>query len=329
MKRFGEGLKIILNSISIFRSWPMLIVPLFLSWLVYAPSAIYFKYYYAWGQYSTSQNIFVAFGGIVLLSVTLCFSCSWLLEMLQDIEAGKSVSLLNTFKRVFFENFKAILPVAIIWAFLWFLLSVISLLLGKKDKDSDEELTAQSAAEALAGYESFSFSKAFIDALKKGIRMIVFLIMPAIAWENLGAFDAIKKGVAVFRARLKQFSIGYLLTYAASALVFLPAGVMFILGSKDKHGGDPLIVFSDEAWMMLIFYIGFAWSFSMYLEQMFTASLYMWHLKWESLCKEAKIKGYALPEFHDVQPPQILKTLPELKKFFKTTEAQGESGPHR
>lgn len=30
MKRFGEGLSIIINSISIFLSWPKLIVPLLL-----------------------------------------------------------------------------------------------------------------------------------------------------------------------------------------------------------------------------------------------------------------------------------------------------------
>lgn len=320
MKTLGNGLSIILNSISIFISWPMLIVPLLLTWLIYAPTVIYLKYFYAWEQYSAPQNFLVGFGFIILLSVTLCFSCSWLLEMLQDIEERKSVGLLNTFNRVLFENFVDILPIAIVWAFLWFILSIISAILSKKDKDGDEPLTAQSAAETLAGYESFSFSRAFIDALQKGIRMIVFLIMPAIAWENLGSIAAIKKGFVVFRARLKQFTVGYALTYAASALVFLPAAVMLELGRNGKHGAPPLVHFSDHAWMGLIVYIGFVWSFSMYLEQMFTASLYMWHLKWEWLCKEAKKKGDPLPEFNDVRPPQILKTLPELREFFKPAE---------
>ena len=321
-KTFANGLSIILNSISIFISLPILIVPLLLTWLIYAPTVIYLKYFYAWEQYSTPQNLLVLFGFIVLLSVTLCFSCSWLLEMLQDIEERKSLGLISTFKRVLFENFVYILPIAIIWAFLWFILTVISAALSKKDKDDNRELTAQSAAETLAGYESFSFSRAFIDALEKGIRMIVFLIMPAIAWENLGSVAAIKKGLSVFRARLKQFTVGYALTYAATVLIFLPAGVMIQLGAKGKHGEPPLMHFSDHAWMGLIVYIGFAWSFSMYLEQMFTASLYMWHLKWEWLCKEAKKIGDPLPEFNDVRPPLILKTLPELREFFKPEETK-------
>lgn len=294
----------------------MLIVPLLLTWLIYAPAVIYLKYFYAWEQYSTPQNFLVGFGFIILLSVTMCFSCSWLLEMLQDIEARKSVGLINTFHRVLFQNFVDILPIAMIWAFLWFIFLIISAILSKKDQDVDEALTAQSAAETLAGYESFSFSRIFIDALQKGIRMIVFLIMPAIAWENLGSFAAIKKGLVVFRARLKQFTVGYSLTYATSSLIFVPVAVMFQLGSKGKHGALPLVHFSDEAWMGLIVYTGFAWSFSMYLEQMFTASLYAWHLKWEWLYTEAKKKGNPLPEFNDVHPPQILKTLPELRDFF-------------
>jgi hypothetical protein len=48
----------------------------------------------------------------------------------------------------------------------------------------------------------------------------------------------------------------------------------------------------------------------------------MWHLKWECLCKEAKKIGDPLPEFNDVRPPLILKTLPELREFFKPEETK-------
>lgn len=316
MKNLGSGLSIILNSISIFKRWPQLIVPLLLTWLIYAPTVIYLKYFHTWEQYSTPQNFLVGFGVVILLSVTLCFSCSWLLEMLQDLEERKTTGLFDTFRRVLFENFIDILPIAIVWAFLWFILSIIGAILSKRDRNRTEAFTAQSAAETLAGYERFSFSSLFIDALQKGIRMIVFLIMPAIAWENLGSIAAIKKGFAVFRVRLNQFTMGYALTFGASALAFLPAVVMVELGTDGKDGAPPLVHFSDHAWIVLTVYIGFAWSFSIYLEQMFTASLYMWHLKWEKLCKEAKEKGDPLPGFNEVHPPQILKTLPELKDFF-------------
>lgn len=100
MKNLGSGLSIILNSISIFKRWPQLIVPLLLTWLIYAPTVVYLKYFHIWEQYSTPQNFLVGFGVVTLLSVTLCFSCSWLLEMLQDLEERKTTSLFDTFGRV-------------------------------------------------------------------------------------------------------------------------------------------------------------------------------------------------------------------------------------
>ena len=316
MRTLSNGLKIILNSVSIFFRWPKLIFPLFLTWIFYALSVLYLKYFYLWGHYSFLQNFLVSFSFIILLSIFICFSSSWLLEMLQDIEKHRDVFFVDTFKRVFIENFINILPIAIIWAFLWFTLSVINFFLRKKDKNSDEYLTAQSAAETLAGVEDFSLSNLFIEALQKGIRMIVFLIMPAIAWENLGTFTAIKKGILVFRMRLRQFTVGYALTYAASGIIFIPVVVMFKLGTKGKHGSPPLVDFSEYAWIGLIVYVGLAWSFVLYLEQMFTASLYLWHLNWEKLCSEAKDKNETPPDFYSVHPPHLFSTLPELREFY-------------
>jgi hypothetical protein len=43
-----------------------------------------------------------------------------------------------------------------------------------------------------------------------------------------------------------------------------------------------MIQFTEHQWMGLILYIGLAWSFSMHLEQMFSACLYLWHLKREA-----------------------------------------------
>jgi hypothetical protein len=121
---------------------------------------------------------------------------------------------------------------------------------------------------------------AFIDALKKGVRMVMFLIMPAIAWDNLGFFAATKKGLSVLRAHLGDFASGYALTYAAAAIVFLPPWIIFELRTG-RHSNPPLIHFSDSVWVVTTIYVGLAWSFCIYLEQMFMAQLYLWHMKWE------------------------------------------------
>lgn len=204
------------------------------------------------------------------------------------------------------------MPLSIVWATIWFVLTVIEAFLSKKKESSeDNTLTAQNAAATIANYREFSFSAAFIDALKKGARMVMFLIMPAIAWENLGVLAATKKGLAVLRAHLGDFGSGYALTYAAAAIVFLPPGIIFELGTG-RHGNPPLIHFPDSVWVGTIIYIGLVWSFCIYLEQMFMAQLYLWHMKWESKVELAKEEHQPLPEFHSVGCPQLLVKTPGL-----------------
>jgi len=87
---------------------------------------------------------------------------------------------------------------------------------------------------------------------------------------------------------------------------------MFQLG-VGRHGNPPLIVFPQSVWVGVIIYIGFAWSFCMYLEQMFTATLYLVHLKWEEAVNAAKTQGKPSPSFRDVlqSPDRCDKVLSE------------------
>lgn len=193
----------------------------------------------------------------------------------------------------------------------WFALTLIEAVLSKRRNNDNEALTAQHAAETIANYRDFSFSSAFIEALQKGVRMVVFLIMPAIVWENLSFYGATKKGLAVLRAHLSDFGAGYALTYAAAAIVFLPPAIIFELGTG-HHGNPPMIHFPDSVWVGTIIYMGLAWSFSIYLEQMFMAQLYLWHMKWEETVSQAKLRHQPPPEFDDVARPELLAKVPGL-----------------
>jgi hypothetical protein len=220
------------------------------------------------------------------------------------------LSLSGAFQETISKDMVKILPIAIIWATIWFILTIIEALLSKK-KEGKEEFNAENAAKTLANYGEFSLSRTFIKALEKGIRMIIFLILPAVAWEDLSFAHAIKKGLGVLKSHLAEFASGYALTYAAAAIVFLPPAIIFELGTG-RDGNPPLIHFSDSVWVGVIIYIGFAWSFCMYLEQMFTANLYLWHLKWERKVESAKNQGQPLPEFKDVEQPSLLDNIPDL-----------------
>jgi hypothetical protein len=110
--------------------------------------------------------------------------------------------------------------------------------------------------------------------------MLVFLILPAIAWDNMNFVQATQKGLLVLKTHLGEFARGYALTYAAAVVVFLPAAVVFVLGARHRHMA-PLVHFPDAVWVATMIYCGLAWSFCLYLEQMFVAQLYLWHMKWE------------------------------------------------
>ena len=227
--------------------------------------------------------MFIVFFIIWGFAFMLTLSCSVLLELLQQKETGKTFNLFKSLGETLTKNILQILILSFIWAVIWFLLIILEAIFKKKKSsgDSDEE-TAENVAKTLAGADDVSPLSLTFEALKKGIRMIVFLIIPAFAWENLGVGKSFKRGLSILRQRVTEFISGYTLSYLAAVIVFLPPSIMFYMNGELK------IDFPQWSWVVCIIYIGFAWSYTIYLEQMFTATLYLWQLKWESEVRKAE-----------------------------------------
>ena len=310
MGAFGRGWGLVVHSLNVFRSYPSFLVPLLGVWAVYVPGILYLRYGYRWDAHGLRQDLAIVFLFIFALSFLILMSCAVVLDMIRQIETGEP-SLSRAVAKAFARDIFKVLPLAVVWALVWFLLTLVEAIFSKKDRDEDDTLTAQNAAETIANYRDFSFSSAFIEALQKGVRMVVFLIMPAIVWENLPVVDATKKGLAVLRAHLSDFGAGYALTYAAAAVVFLPPAIIFELGTG-RHGNPPLVHFPGSVWVATVIYMGLAWSFTIYLEQMFMAQLYLWHMKWEESVSRAKLNHQPLPVFGDVARPELLAKTPGL-----------------
>lgn len=310
MGNWKKGWQLIVHSCSVFLAYPSLLLPLSVVWIPYAAGVLYLRYEFPWQQFSLETNIGVTFAFIFALSFLILMAFATVLEMIRQIEGGRP-SLLRAVACVFGRDLWSVLPLALVWAIIWLLLTLIEAALSNKNKDSDSQLTAQHAAETLANFNNFSFSEAFIGALQKGVRMVMFLILPAIAWEHLGFVKGVKKGLAVFRAHLGLFGTGYALTYAAATVVFLPAAVVLGLGTG-HHGNPPLIHFPSYVWIGLIIYMGSAWTLSMYLEQMFMAQMYLWHLKWERAVAQANAEGRPIPPFTSIPRPELLARTPGL-----------------
>lgn len=302
-----NGWDVIRTSIKSFFKFPIFLLPLLTVWAIYAPTVIYFKWHFNWNNYTTPQTMLIVFLIIFGFALLLTLSCSILLELIQQRETGKPFNLFKSLSETLTKNITQILVLAFIWAVFWFILTILEVLLSKKKSSDDkEEETAENVARTLSGADGVSLLSLSFDALKKGIRMIVFLIMPAFAWEDLDTLKSYRRGLSILKQRISEFISGYTLSYLAGVIVFFPPGFMFYLHGKLE------IDFPDWSWVACIIYISFAWSYTIYLEQMFTAELYLWQLKWEREVRKAEQEGKKNPKFYEVTRPSIIDDTPDL-----------------
>ena len=279
-----NGWDLIKESIKVFNNHPKFIVPLLITWVIYTPMVLYLKYGLNWDAYTTSQVLVIVFGVILIFAFLLAFSCSMLLELIQQLETGEQMNLLKAFANTVGKNIIKILPLVLVWAVIWFVLTVLQALLSKKRSSEKESFTAENAAKTLAGYQSFSISRAFFEALRKGVRMVMFLILPAIAWENLGFWKATKKGIAVFKAHLSEFVTGFVLTEGVALLIFLLPALLFYITGEMK------ITLPDYVWVITIVYIAFLELLHLFRTDVYRRIVFMEYEVGKGSC-ELKQKG--------------------------------------
>ena len=136
--------------------------------------------------------------------------------------------------------------------------------------------------------------------------MLVFLILPAVAWEELRPMGAARRGCYVLKSHISVFSKGFILTDIASFIVLLPAMLTFYISMRGE------IHLPDEAWVGIIIYASVAWSMTFFMEQIYAAQLYLWHLKWSYSVKCAQTAGTTPPLFQDIPQPLIMDDIPEF-----------------
>ena len=307
--RAKSGGQIIGAAIAAFKKYPKLLIPLLFSWIFYSGIIVYFNLIFDWKALGLGATLAVSFSVVFSFSSILCFSASWLLEMIEQIETGKPPRTGAALRETIKLNLIRTLPIAFSWATIWFLLILVDVLTSKRKSGSsaNRELTIKNATNLLIGTGSdFSWTKLSLEMIKKLVRMLVFLSLPAVCWRDMTGLAAMKEGIQTARLHAVEFFAGYMLSGAMAALVFLPAALPAYLDTKG------LIHIPESGWPVIFVYLAFAWSFSIYIEQMFTAELYLWHLKWEAAVENAKRNGTSAPELSEVRRPSLIDDLAEL-----------------
>lgn len=300
-----NSFQLIKASFKTFSDYPILILPIFFVWLIYAPLIIYFKWHFDWEMYNFKGQLAILFLIIYFLAFILSLSCSTVLELIQQKETGKEFNMMKAVGITLTYNLVPTMVLSFVWSIIWFILVVLKALVKNKNNNSDEE-NAENVARTLAGDSDGSLFSFSLDAMIKSVRMIAFLIIPAFAWENMGIRQSFVRGYEILKQRSSEFIAGFTLSLALEFVIFLPAGIMFYLSNKG-------MVFPDWSWFVCIFYIGLAWSYSIYLEQMFAAELYLWQMAYEKEFEKSLKNKTPWPKFEEVRRPSIVDNIPDLK----------------
>jgi hypothetical protein len=298
----GDGWYIFTNSCKFIVKKPIFILPIFFSWVIFASGVIYLRFY-------TNVNSFwlgvlIIFVVILVISIVICNANLLMLEFIQQMESGKKISFTKALKEVISIDSLKVFPIALVWAILWCVIIIIRAISRPKKQEKDEGKEHKPNLKEIAyslqdiSSDPFSWFDLGLNLAEKLIRMAVFLALPAIAWENQGPRSAISKAIEVIKKHSRQFLINYSITLAATTIMAIPLAIIFTL-SKDG------VEFSSGFWTGVIIYEGIVWTLGIYLEQMSSAILYLWHIKW--------VKHGAAGKLTSVLKPDLFDSIYELK----------------
>jgi hypothetical protein len=312
-----SGYKLISESIQIFLKHPKMMLPLLAVWFLYAPTIIIVRHHIPWEQYDSSIIILASFGIILFLSLLLTLSCGMTAEIIKQIETGQKTSYLKAFSEFLSRSFYSLLPLAFCWAVVWFILVILNALISKK-KSQDGDRSEGSWSEGAVRDLNESTTSWSFKLMQKQIRMIVFLVVPAIVWDNLNFFSSISKTKKIMKTHFVTFQTGFVLSTGVAGIVFSPISLMLIL-TRSKSG-PPLVTFSENTWTIALIYTALAWSYTILVEQLFCAELYLWNHKWERKLEELPLEERKNLKLHDVARPSILDEIADLEMKSSSTK---------
>jgi|GEM_PF-767840 len=325
-KNIANGFSIMGKAIQFFLRNPKSIVPILIAWGLYTPLIIYLQFNFAFTSLTLVEAMVFLFLVVFFTSLLTGLASLSLLSLIEQKETTGRMQLIPAFKKAYTRDFFRSVPILFFWAVIQFVILFIELLAKaakNSGKNSNRSRTVFSMENVVR--RSSTDKSRVVDVLKRGIRMGVMLMLPAVAWENMGPFRATRRGLGIYKNRITTMLTGVALSTAVHAIVFLPPGIMIIL-SDSVTGGFP-----EFAWFLMFLYIGFAWSFGILIEQLFTAELYLWYHAWEEASDRAAAAGEPQPRFADVKKPSFIHSVSHIALFDyherKHEEKQGVPNP--
>ena len=156
-------------------------------------------------------------------------------------------------------------------------------------------MSIQEASKYLS--EGFHFNRGSFHALKQAYKLIMILIIPAYAWEDLKFRNTFGRTLNVLKTNLVNFSESFSLSEVGAFLaVAIPAIVISL-----EHFANILI--PHFVWIIIIVVSSFLFVASVYVENIIGALIFLYNVRLE---KEGK--NNSLYE----KMPQLLKEFDDL-----------------
>ena len=292
-----DALMVFRGALRCFRRFPCCILPLLLAWCGYAAVTLWLRFGADLSRYAAGQTLALAFSVYFLFSLLFGIACLILLELLQQLEHGRRPSLLRAVRDTLVRDLGKAFPILLVWAALWFLLALLDALLSSRDRKEKESFSPKAAVGILTGAgRRPSRLQAGLAAAAKALRMFAFLVLPAVAWEDLGPVASVKKGVRTLRSQTGAFLAAYGLTELFALVVLLPPALLYAL--------DDCLTLSlpDGLWWGLLLYVALASSLTFLVEQLYVAQLYL-----RALRRERGLKMSAPSPLDTLCPPPAVR----------------------
>ena len=306
-----DGLQMVGRAVSIFKKYPVFLVPLIACWCVFAALILYIEFGATSSQVFASGGLTSVFILFCVLASVLATSSLVLLEMIRDVELGKKPRLLRAGYRTIRHHLIRATPIILVWAAAWLFVTMLSAIFSRRRKDredrEDRDLSMENAARTLAGGTPIFSIRYLFKLLNKAIRLFVFLILPGIVWLGCGPVSATRHGYSALMNHLKKFASGFILSEAVAILIGLPLMVFWQIADG---GGFEI---PDLVWLGVIVYAAFGWSFATYVEQILAAELFLWHLKWDRENQRRESLNLPPIRIDDLPRPDLLDDINEFR----------------
>jgi hypothetical protein len=293
--RFAIGMEFLRDTIDVFTAFPAIILPISFSILTYF-IVIYLLYWdlILVAKYLSMETLFSL---IITSSVifSICFSVGTLisLEVIKQIAEGNEPSLISAVYEFFTQDLLKAIPIISIWMIFTAIVTILYMLIQRLPIIIKEIVSS------------------IFDLIMTATRLFLFLIYPAIIWEEKNTFKAINDSYKLIRNNKVEFCSGIVIsTVATFILEILSLPVLFILVlivffkyySTDGYDIQALktFLYIIEAGAACIIV-----AFSLFIEQMFSTLLYIWIKTWRKEVFKAALEKKPIPKLIEIEKPDF------------------------